>query len=237
MSEYKGIKGFSIQSLSADPADPNIGQVWYNSTSGSWKVTSATTAGTWASGGNLNTARGRGAGGGTQTTGLYFGGDIPPVSAATEKYDGTSWASANNMNTKRQLLSGCGTQTAGLAFGGLEPTPFTTLAATEEYNGATWANSNNMVSVSRNAAGAGIQTAALAFGGTSDGANPLSPTLTQEYNGSSWTTSPGSLNTGRFSFGGLGTQTAALAFGGSIHQIQQQQKNIMELLGQQVLEV
>jgi hypothetical protein len=33
MSEYKGIKGFSIQSLSADPADPNIGQVWYNSTS------------------------------------------------------------------------------------------------------------------------------------------------------------------------------------------------------------
>jgi hypothetical protein len=52
MSEYKGIKGFSIQSLSADPADPNIGQVWYNSTSGSWKVTSATTAGAWATGGN-----------------------------------------------------------------------------------------------------------------------------------------------------------------------------------------
>jgi hypothetical protein len=57
MSEYKGIKGFSIQSLSADPADPNIGQVWYNSTSGSWKVTSVTTAGAWATGGNLNTAR------------------------------------------------------------------------------------------------------------------------------------------------------------------------------------
>jgi hypothetical protein len=122
---------------------------------------------------------------------------LPVVTTATEKYDGTSWASANNMNTKRQLLSGCGTQTAGLAFGGLEPTPFTVLAATEEYNGATWANSNNMVSASRNAAGAGIQTAALAFGGTSDGANPLSPTLTQEYNGSSWTTTPGSLNTGR----------------------------------------
>jgi hypothetical protein len=57
MSEYKGIKGFSIQSLSADPADPNIGQVWYNSTSGSWKVTSATTAGAWATGNNMNTAR------------------------------------------------------------------------------------------------------------------------------------------------------------------------------------
>jgi hypothetical protein len=57
MSEYKGIKGFSIQSLSADPADPNIGQVWYNSTSGSWKVTSLTTAGSWATGNNMNTAR------------------------------------------------------------------------------------------------------------------------------------------------------------------------------------
>jgi hypothetical protein len=57
MSEYKGIKGFSIQSLSADPADPNIGQVWYNSTSSSWKVTSVTTAGTWATGGNMGTAR------------------------------------------------------------------------------------------------------------------------------------------------------------------------------------
>jgi hypothetical protein len=57
MSEYKGIKGFSIQSLSADPADPNIGQVWYNSTSGSWKVTSLTTAGFWATGNNMNTAR------------------------------------------------------------------------------------------------------------------------------------------------------------------------------------
>jgi hypothetical protein len=198
MATYKGIQGFTIQNLSADPSNPIEGQVWYNSTSNVWKVEEATTAGAWASGGALNTARGRGAGGGTQTTGLYFGGDILHLlSQATEKYDGTSWASANNMNTKRQLLSGCGTQTAGLAFGGLEPTPFTVLAATEEYNGATWANSNNMVSASRNAAGAGIQTAALAFGGTSDGANPLSPTLTQEYNGSSWTTSPGSLNTGK----------------------------------------
>jgi hypothetical protein len=74
MSEYKGIKGFSIQSLSADPADPNIGQVWYNSTSGSWKVTSVTTAGTWATGNNLNTARYLLGAGGTQTAALVFAG-------------------------------------------------------------------------------------------------------------------------------------------------------------------
>jgi hypothetical protein len=53
MTLYKGIQGFSVQNLSADPTDPNEGQLWYNSTSNVWKVTSATTAGAWASGNNL----------------------------------------------------------------------------------------------------------------------------------------------------------------------------------------
>jgi hypothetical protein len=57
MTLYKGIQGFSVQNLSADPTDPNEGQLWYNSTSNVWKLTSATTAGAWATGGNLNTAR------------------------------------------------------------------------------------------------------------------------------------------------------------------------------------
>jgi hypothetical protein len=70
MSEYKSIKGFSIQNLSADPVNTNEGQVWYNSTSGSLKSSSLVTAGSWASGGNLNTARGYLAGAGTQTAGL-----------------------------------------------------------------------------------------------------------------------------------------------------------------------
>jgi hypothetical protein len=30
MAEYKGIKGFKVQYLSADPSDPIIGQTWYN---------------------------------------------------------------------------------------------------------------------------------------------------------------------------------------------------------------
>jgi hypothetical protein len=50
MAEYKGIKGFKVQYLSSDPSDPIIGQTWYNSTSKDLKYTSATTAGTWASG-------------------------------------------------------------------------------------------------------------------------------------------------------------------------------------------
>ena len=52
MATYKGIQGFTIQNLSADPSNPIEGQVWYNSTSNVWKVEELTTAGAWATGGN-----------------------------------------------------------------------------------------------------------------------------------------------------------------------------------------
>jgi hypothetical protein len=39
MADYKGIKGFKVQYLSADPSDPIIGQTWYNSTSKDLKFT------------------------------------------------------------------------------------------------------------------------------------------------------------------------------------------------------
>jgi hypothetical protein len=50
MATYKGIQGFTIQNLSADPSNPIEGQVWYNSTSNVWKVEEATAAGAWATG-------------------------------------------------------------------------------------------------------------------------------------------------------------------------------------------
>jgi hypothetical protein len=57
MADYKGIKGFKVQYLSADPSDPNIGQTWYNDTSKDLKYTGATAAGAWATANNMNTAR------------------------------------------------------------------------------------------------------------------------------------------------------------------------------------
>jgi hypothetical protein len=57
MATYKGIKGFSIQNLSADPSNPIEGEMWYNSTSSVWKVEEATAAGAWATGNTMNTAR------------------------------------------------------------------------------------------------------------------------------------------------------------------------------------
>ena len=77
MTTYKGINGFAVQSVASDPSPLNEGQVWYNNATYAFKLASVTTAGTWASGGNINTARSSGGGSGTQTASLIFGGEAP----------------------------------------------------------------------------------------------------------------------------------------------------------------
>jgi hypothetical protein len=80
-------------------------------------------------------------------------------------------------------------------------------------------------------AGAGTQTAALVLVVP----GPLAITgATEEYDGTSWTSNPTGLNTARNDLAGCGTQTAALAFGGQ-NLLQEQQKNMMVLLGHQIL--
>jgi hypothetical protein len=86
MADYKGIKGFKVQYLSADPSNPIIGQTWYNDTSKDLKYTGVATTSSWATGNPLNTARASVAGAGIQTAGLAFGGQ--PATGATEEYDG-----------------------------------------------------------------------------------------------------------------------------------------------------
>jgi hypothetical protein len=72
----------------------------------------------------------------------------PPITGATEEYDGSTWtASPPGLNTARYLPGGAGTQTAGLAFGGYTGTATTT--ATEEYNGSTWATSPGSLNTAR----------------------------------------------------------------------------------------
>ena len=54
MTTYKGINGFAVQSVASDPSPLDEGQVWYNNATYAFKLASVTTAGTWATGGNLN---------------------------------------------------------------------------------------------------------------------------------------------------------------------------------------
>ena len=78
MGTYKGIQGYSVQSLASDPpAAQSVGQLWYNSASNVWKVGVEST-GAWAAGGALSSPRGEGTGAGTQTAGIAIGGRLTP---------------------------------------------------------------------------------------------------------------------------------------------------------------
>jgi hypothetical protein len=100
MATYKGIQGFTIQNLSADPSNPIEGQVWYNSTSNVWKVEEATTAGAWATGNNLNTARRTRRCRYTNSS-FSFWWNSNSITA-TEEYNGSTWTTiSGNLNTAR----------------------------------------------------------------------------------------------------------------------------------------
>ena len=218
MTDYKNIFGKPVKFLATDPANDAEGQVWYNSTSGTFK--SVLSVGAWSSGGSLITARNSIRGAGTQTSALGFGGTttIPnpqTASLSTEEYNGSGWASSGNLNTTRVFGGGTGTQTAGLAFaGGTSGTPpfAPMLNSTEEYDGSTWTNVPGTMATARNLlSGAGIQTAALAITGYTGTAVT---NATEEYDGSTWTAG-GNVGSTRYNVGAAGTQTAGLAFGGS----------------------
>jgi hypothetical protein len=237
MAEYKGIKGFKVQTVSTDPA------------------ASIAATGSWASSTNLNTARAYGGGTpqGTQNAALFFAGNNGTADVANnESYDGTSWTELADLNTARRLIGGIGTQTAALAFGGNPPAT----GATEEWNGTSWVEGDDLSTARYAVGGFGIQTEAVAVGGSvgpptySDsveyyngtswtagtatpvgwrsavgagteaaglifsGQNPALTTDALKFNGSTWTAT-GSLNTARSNASGTGgTQDSALAFGG-----------------------
>jgi hypothetical protein len=214
MTTYYGLFGQKVQYLASDPSDVQVGQVWYNYTSATLKVRAVSTAGTFASGGNLNNGRG-GIGtskNGTQTATIGAGGSSPVIYYGTnsESYNGSSWTTTSGLNTGRDTLGGAGTQTSALVFGG-NLNPVTT--ATESWNGSSWTSVNSMNGPARlGVCGTGTQTAALGAGGYASGvSNQL-----QLWNGSSWTTST-SMGTSRYNAGTFGIQTAAITAGGGIN--------------------
>jgi hypothetical protein len=51
MTTFKEIRGTAIESVSSDPSNPEVGQIWYNNTIGVLKGYQLSAA-AWASGGN-----------------------------------------------------------------------------------------------------------------------------------------------------------------------------------------
>ena len=207
MADYKGIQGYSVQTLASDPSPAAnvLGQLWYNSTSATYKLAAAG-AGAWSSGGNLSAAKHSPGGAGTQTAALCMGGILSPGSPMdeSESYDGTSWTEGNNLNAAIAYNTGIGSQTAALSCGGTSAS-----TVVQSYDGTSWSEGTAMNTGRGIAAGAGIQTGALMFGG---GEPQIDNTET--WNGSTWT-EVGDLSGVRMGMAGFGaTNTAAICAGG-----------------------
>ena len=215
MATYKGIQGYSVQTLASDPSPTASveGQLWYNSTSGTYKISIAG-AGAWSAGGTLNLPRtemgyARDA---TLSTGTVFGGDAPPAISPpgytknTEEYDGSSWTEVNDLNNGRAGFGSLGTQTAAMAVSGnAQPGP--TSNYSETYDGTSWSEGNQSNVKRQGAYGAGTTTAGLLATGTSTADTEL-------YDGTCWT-SVNDVNTTRAAGGSCGLQTTALIFTGA----------------------
>ena len=219
MATYKGIQGYSVQKLSSDPTvEDTIGQLWYNSGSGKFKI-SVEGAGAWAAGNALNSPRESPSGTGIQTAALCAGGMMgPPASPRyrdeTETYDGTTWTEVNDLLTGRTAMGAAGIITASLVFGGSTATP-NVKGETEEWDGTCWTEQNDLLTDRWRCGGYGTTTAANCVGGQTP-----SPTsyydVYETYDGTSWS-EQNDINTARHNgIGGSGTTTAGLIYGGAV---------------------
>jgi len=222
MATYKGIQGYSVQTLASDPSPAASveGQLWYNSTSSTYKI-SVAAAGAWAAGGDVNVGRRSFASCGTQTAALMACGVSSPStpdpvgSIDTETYNGASWTEAPNTNTANQYTAGSGTTTAALKIAGSTPADGAGTVAVEEYNGTSWTEIEDLSSNRKmeGSAQQGTTTASFIFGGSAVAPSSPALTISESFNGTSWTEGP-ALNTARHSSPGAGTSTAALFISG-----------------------
>jgi hypothetical protein len=213
MATYKGIQGYTVQSLSSDPpAAQSVGQLWYNSTSGAFKI-GTQGSGAWATGGDMVVGRNRLGGCGTTTAGLAVGGFPPggaPNVSLCEEYDGTTWSEVNNYPVGTQSPGMAGTQIAALFISGGNYSPL----ASHKYDGTSWtATGTRNASALLRCQGSGTQTAALTTAGETHPWTGYSDT-TESFNGTSWT-QENAYPQAASEVQVMGTTTATLAVGGS----------------------
>jgi len=213
MSTYRGIRGTLVSTRTANPDNPNLGDIWYRSDTGDVQL--QINLSSWATGGNLNTSRNSASSAGTQTAMIAMGGE--PDRTDSEQYDGSSWTSTPSTNDQHYSGTGFGSSTAALIAGGYA-TP-TTSNNVELWNGSAWTTTTDMTNKRYTASGspAGPQSAGIVFGGantwpTSSGSVTA---LVESWNGSAWT-EVGDLNNTRAYSSGAGLQTAALAISGFV---------------------
>ena len=82
----------------------------------------------------------------TYTSALYYGGERPSYTGATESWNGSAWTEVNDLNTARAFVGGSGadnTSQIAVAIGFSSP-PSTYHAQTETWNGSSWTEVNDL---------------------------------------------------------------------------------------------
>tara|TARA_R110002020_G_scaffold31506_4_gene98139 strand:+ start:503 stop:1489 length:987 start_codon:yes stop_codon:yes gene_type:complete len=213
MADYKGIQGRSVQSLSTDPGTVEnvLGQLWYNTTTGTYKLATenALSTGAWSSAPNLNVARYYFNGAGSVTEGIVCAGS--PNYYYVEEFDGTSWTEVNDVSNQKGYAGVNGTQTACMICGTGAPSP-ASYFYTETYDGTSWTEVNNLNNGRSNAGpSAGPTSAGVIMGGTP---TPTVAGATETWDGTCWTETGHLLTTNTQGRAGFGTQTACISVGG-----------------------
>ena len=216
MTTFKQIRGNLIKSTSTDPANPQEGQIWYNSTNQVLKGQEYLLA--FSSGGSMSNVRTQPTAGiGTKDATITAG--LSSTDGTSEENNGTSWSGGGSLNNAATIGTGAGTLSAGSRFGGIQPTPLGKDSNYHEnYDGTTWTTATGMPFDSYQNACGGTQTANIVI---QSFFNPTPstggfPSATSEWDGSSWTAG-GSINTTRreaFSSQGGGLQTSTFLAGG-----------------------
>ena len=179
-------------------------------------------AGSWASGGTINTARHQmGSAGESATSGITFGGNTTAgtgtpyvIKDESEEYDGTSWTEGNDLNTARANLAGAGVQTAALGIGGQKGTSNDDAEEVESYDGTSWTEVSDLNTARMELGSFGTQTAAFAICGLTRETSPVADkTLVESWDGTSWTETT-DIGSARYGVAAAGTTAGGIIAGG-----------------------
>ena len=197
MAKYSDIKGFTVQTLSTDPAS------------------SLMATGSWSTGGNIPANKMGYAGGGSMTAAIVFGGnDTFSDDNSTYEYDGAAWTAGGNMSEGIGYGGGGGSQTSAIAMGGYDSGG--SVNTSEEYDGSSWTAGGNM-NIEKYNMGASVigqaNTDASVIGGR-DGPSNAESAKQENYNGTAWT-EIGDLPAASYAGQATGTTTAAIYFAGT----------------------
>ncbi len=204
-----GTTSTAFRTVASDPSPLIAGDVWYNSTSDTFKCGQGVDA--FAVSSSISTNRALHNGAGTAAAAVVFGGETSTsaFTLTTEKWSGTAWSSTGSISGNRHYAMGCGTSSAALVCGGYSVfgSPYTSSSPNSQtYNGTSWTTTGSQ-SYHRSSGGIfGTSTSVLVFSGHSSAGYTAT---SESFNGSTWASSTSYVNAEEGIWSNAGTSSTS----------------------------